>query len=117
MEPRTSDIYEFTYFSGRVVISKGALEEVIKVCSFVKHVDGTEMMALSLEDYERILKMAEELSSDGLRLLGVAIKRLETVCSDLSLIHYFIYTFTFMPFFFISFLTDRDKYLCYVFFY
>lgn len=43
LEPRTSNIYEFTYFIGRVVMTKGALEEVIKVCSFVEHVDGTEM--------------------------------------------------------------------------
>lgn len=61
------------------------------------------MANLSVEDYERILKMAEELSSDGLRLLGVAIKRLETVCSDLSLIHYFLYA-SHLCFFFFLFL-------------
>lgn len=74
------------YFHDRVVVTKGALEDVIKVCSFIEHVDDGDIMAFSEEDCQRILNMAEELSADGLRILGVGVKSLGTVCSDLFLL-------------------------------
>ncbi|KAK3002245.1 hypothetical protein RJ639_022409 [Escallonia herrerae] len=63
----------------RLVITKGALEEVIRTCSFIEDVDREEIIDFSMEDHQRILRMAEELSNDGLRVLGVAIKRLSMV--------------------------------------
>ncbi|KAL6959439.1 hypothetical protein U1Q18_039590, partial [Sarracenia purpurea var. burkii] len=64
-------------FFDRIVITKGALEEVIKICSFIEQVDKGEIAIFSEEDHQRILNMGEELSNDGLRVLGVAMKRLE----------------------------------------
>ncbi|XP_057491005.1 uncharacterized protein LOC130776814 [Actinidia eriantha] len=65
-------------FLNRIVITKGALVEVIKICSFVEHIDRGEIATLSLEDHQRILNMEEELSNDGLRVIGVAMKSLDT---------------------------------------
>lgn len=67
----------------RFMVTKGALEEVMKVCSFIEHIDKGEITNLSPEDYQRILSMAEEISNEGLRTIGVAIKRLKPVCLDL----------------------------------
>lgn len=65
----------------RIVITKGALEEVLRVCSLIEHVDRGEISTFSEEDHQRILNMGEDLSNDGLRVLGVAMKRLETQSS------------------------------------
>ncbi|KAG5245762.1 magnesium-transporting ATPase, P-type [Salix suchowensis] len=61
----------------RFMITKGALEEVMRVCSFIDSVDEGEIDTFSSEDYQRILNMGEELSNRGLRIIGVAIKRLQ----------------------------------------
>ncbi|CAK7339620.1 unnamed protein product [Dovyalis caffra] len=61
----------------RFMVTKGALEEVMKVCSFIDNADGGEILIFSSEDYQRILNMGEELSNRGLRTIGVAIKRLQ----------------------------------------
>ncbi|XP_024948541.2 uncharacterized protein LOC102607880 isoform X4 [Citrus sinensis] len=63
-------------FSGRFVITKGALEEVIKVCSFVEHMDSGPITSFTSEEQKRILNLGEELSNEGLRVIGVAVKRL-----------------------------------------
>ncbi|XP_047327282.1 magnesium-transporting ATPase, P-type 1-like isoform X1 [Impatiens glandulifera] len=62
----------------RFVITKGALEEITKVCSFIEHTDDerSEIAAFTTEDHYRILSLGEELSNDGLRLIGVAMKKL-----------------------------------------
>ncbi|XWS44989.1 hypothetical protein CRYUN_Cryun15aG0097000 [Craigia yunnanensis] len=49
----------------RFMITKGALEEVMKVCSYVEHVDWGEITAFSAEDHHRILNVVEELSNEG----------------------------------------------------
>lgn len=72
-------------FFDRFMVTKGALEEVIKVCSFVEHVDKNEISILSPEDHLRILLMGEEISNEGLRVIAVATKRLKTVCQSFSL--------------------------------
>ncbi|THG08218.1 hypothetical protein TEA_002195 [Camellia sinensis var. sinensis] len=64
--------------SNRIVITKGALEEVIKICSFIEHIDSGEIARFSVEDHQRILNIGEELSNDGLRIIGVAMKRIAT---------------------------------------
>ncbi|GMI77131.1 H(+)-ATPase 8 [Hibiscus trionum] len=58
----------------RLMITKGALEEVVKVCSYV---DRGEITAFSAEHHHRILSVVEELSNEGLRVIGVAIKNLQ----------------------------------------
>jgi Mg2+-importing ATPase len=68
------------------MITKGALEEVMRVCSFIDNVDGSEIVTFSSEDYQRILNMGEELSNRGLRIIGVAIKRLQMVCLNISVL-------------------------------
>ncbi|GAB4847241.1 hypothetical protein Ancab_026282 [Ancistrocladus abbreviatus] len=66
-----------TQLLDRYVITKGALEEVIRICKFIGDVNGGgTVTALSAEDCQRIQKMGEDLSDDGLRVLGVAMKRL-----------------------------------------
>ncbi|XP_041001062.1 magnesium-transporting ATPase, P-type 1-like [Juglans microcarpa x Juglans regia] len=70
----------------RFMVTKGALEEVMKVCSFVEHIDKGEITNLSPEDHRRILSMAEEISNEGLRTIGVAIKRLKPKNGDGNLV-------------------------------
>ncbi|XP_058096954.1 uncharacterized protein LOC131242378 isoform X2 [Magnolia sinica] len=61
----------------RFMVTKGALEEVLDISSFVEHIDGGFTSPLSLEDRQRILHMGEELSNDGLRVVGLAIRRIK----------------------------------------
>ncbi|XVF61550.1 hypothetical protein PTKIN_Ptkin08bG0138700 [Pterospermum kingtungense] len=61
----------------RIMITKGALQEVMKVCSYVEHVDRGEATPFSAEDHDRILNVVEQLSNEGLRVIGVAIKNLQ----------------------------------------
>ncbi|KAI5669801.1 hypothetical protein M9H77_19654 [Catharanthus roseus] len=60
----------------RVVITKGALEDVIKVCSYIEQVDCGDVQKISIENRQNITNLAEELSNEGLRLLGVAYRML-----------------------------------------
>ncbi|KAK6923381.1 Cation-transporting P-type ATPase, N-terminal [Dillenia turbinata] len=66
----------------RYMVTKGALEEVMKICRFIQHVDSRAITKFSSEDYQRIQSMGEVLSNDGLRVLGVAMKRLKTQTID-----------------------------------
>lgn len=75
------------YGFDRVMVIKGALEEVMKVCSFMEDIDRGTTIPLSPEQFQRILNMSEEISNEGLRVIGVATKKLETVCLDLFLAH------------------------------
>ncbi|KAM5577129.1 hypothetical protein ABKV19_007801 [Rosa sericea] len=61
----------------RVMVTKGALEEVMKVCSFMENVDSGTISPFSPEQYQRIINMTEEISNEGLRVIGVATKKLE----------------------------------------
>lgn len=66
----------------RLVITKGALEEVIRPCSFINNMDRGEITTFSMEDQQRVLNTAEELSNEGLRVIGVAMKRLNMQTGD-----------------------------------
>ncbi|XP_058010336.1 uncharacterized protein LOC110648124 isoform X2 [Hevea brasiliensis] len=68
----------------RIMVTKGALEEIMKACSFIDHVVRGTMTTFSSEDYRRILNMGEEFGNQGLRIIGVAMKRLEMERSDPS---------------------------------
>lgn len=75
----------------RLMVTKGALEEVMKVCSYVDHYDKGGVTPFSDEEYQRIVNLGEEISNEGLRILGVAIKRLPMVCLRMCL--HFGYSF------------------------
>ncbi|KAK6923804.1 hypothetical protein RJ641_010004 [Dillenia turbinata] len=65
----------------RYMVTKGALEEVMKVFCFIQHVDRGAITKFSSEDYQRIQSIGEILSNDGLRVLAVAMKKLKTQTS------------------------------------
>ncbi|XP_072986830.1 uncharacterized protein [Typha latifolia] len=65
----------------RCVITKGAMEEILSLCTSIEHINGVNL-ALTSEDRQRILQMNEKLSNDGLRVLGVAIRRITTRISS-----------------------------------
>lgn len=62
----------------KIVVMKGAFEEVMNLCSYIEDVRNGEVMRFSTEDKQRIVNMSEVLSNDGLRVIGVAMKSLET---------------------------------------
>ncbi|XP_061365737.1 uncharacterized protein LOC133309011 isoform X2 [Gastrolobium bilobum] len=66
-------------FFGRFLVTKGALLEVMRVCSFIENFDKDEISTFSSDDYQRILNLSEELSTEGLRVIAVAIRKLEMV--------------------------------------
>ncbi|GLT56753.1 hypothetical protein SLA2020_297730 [Shorea laevis] len=69
----------------RYMVTKGALEEVMKVCSFVEHVDRDYIRTFSNEDHQRILNVVEQLSNEGLRVIGVAAKSVQMIESGQSM--------------------------------
>lgn len=75
---------QFYGYHGRFLVTKGALEEVMRVCSFIENFDDNEVSMFSSDDHERISTLAEALSNEGLRIIGVAIKKIETVCFLIS---------------------------------
>ncbi|QSR84876.1 magnesium-translocating P-type ATPase [Methylacidimicrobium sp. B4] len=61
--------------SGRdLLITKGAVEEMIRICSQVKK--GQEILPLSREMKRHALTLRDELNSDGMRVVAVAYKEL-----------------------------------------
>ncbi|KAL5755330.1 hypothetical protein ACOSP7_023550 [Xanthoceras sorbifolium] len=78
LETKSNKEDRSSQFHGRLMITKGALEEVIKVCSFVEHIDSGSVTTLSSEDHLRILNLGEKVSNEGLRCIGVAVKWLKT---------------------------------------
>jgi Mg2+-importing ATPase len=57
-----------------LLICKGAIEEIVAVCTRFRHGDVTE--ALTPEAHARIIQVTSDLNDDGLRVVGVAIKEL-----------------------------------------
>ena len=74
-------------FFGRFLLTKGALLEVLRVCSFIENFDKDEISPFSSDDYQRILNLSEDLSNEGLRVIAVAIRKLKMVCL------YFLHSF------------------------
>ncbi|MBM9577177.1 magnesium-translocating P-type ATPase [Leptospira sp. 201903070] len=62
---------------GHTMITKGALTNVLSICSFVKTSAEKPVEIDSVKD--SILKLYEELSAQGYRTLGIAIKELGAV--------------------------------------
>ncbi|WP_135549040.1 magnesium-translocating P-type ATPase [Paenibacillus cymbidii] len=57
----------------RFMVTKGALHNVLDICSFVQEEDGTKTSMAT--ERERIVAQFEAFSQRGLRTLGVAVKR------------------------------------------
>ncbi|URE07547.1 E1-E2 ATPase [Musa troglodytarum] len=69
-----------SYFdTTKYVITKGALEEVLSISTLIEDVDKGVNLTLTPKDREVVLQKSEELSNDGLRVLGVAMKRANTI--------------------------------------
>jgi Mg2+-importing ATPase len=60
--------------SEHLLICKGALEEILSVCTSVER--GTEVLALDAELLARIHRVASELNAQGLRVVAVASRAL-----------------------------------------
>lgn len=86
-------------FHGRFMVTKGALEEVIKVCSFVEHIDSGSITSFSSEEQQRIQNLGEDASNEGLRVIGVAVKRLLPVSSGVFRLFIFPYLLFVPPLF------------------
>ncbi|KAK9454531.1 hypothetical protein V1511DRAFT_396373 [Dipodascopsis uninucleata] len=58
------------------LICKGAVEELLDICSYVREFNGAESVDVELDpDYnEKLLAKVADLNSDGLRVLAVACK-------------------------------------------
>ncbi|MED6157941.1 hypothetical protein PIB30_028224 [Stylosanthes scabra] len=70
-------------FSGRFMVTKGAILEVMRVCSYIANFDKEEGISIfSSDDYKRILNLSEELSNEGLRVIAVAMRKLEEETSN-----------------------------------
>lgn len=54
------------------LITKGALEEVLKACAFAQ--DGEDVVSLSPEMVERITAHADELNSQGMHVIAIATR-------------------------------------------
>jgi Mg2+-importing ATPase len=61
--------------SEHLLICKGALEEILSVCTSVER--GTEVLALDAELLARIHRVASELNAQGLRVVAVASQALK----------------------------------------
>lgn len=70
--------------TAKYVITKGALEEVLGISTLIEHNEKGETLILTSEERKRVLQKSEELTNDGLRVLGVAIKKISAVRSHLS---------------------------------
>jgi P-type Mg2+ transporter len=60
----------------RYLITKGAPEEVIKLCKYYD--DNGKLVKISDDNKEEILKQYYELSKEGYRVLAVAVKQVKT---------------------------------------
>jgi len=58
--------------SKRFLICKGVPEEILKICDF--YAEGKKRFELTQRNRQRILRKFEELSQEGLRVLGVAAR-------------------------------------------
>lgn len=57
-----------------LLICKGAIEEIMDVCTSLRHGDSVELM--TPEALARITQVTNDLNEDGLRVVGVAIKEM-----------------------------------------
>lgn len=59
----------------QLMVTKGALEEMLNICSFVQEGDSEDsIIPLTTETHESLLKQGQDLNAGGLRILVVATK-------------------------------------------
>ncbi|XP_009771665.1 uncharacterized protein LOC107827253 isoform X1 [Nicotiana tabacum] len=75
LETKMSAKDEQMSIGDRVLITKGALEDILSICSFIERVDEGRIFAFTKEDYRRITELSEKLSNEGYRVLGLAMKQ------------------------------------------
>lgn len=80
LETKMSAKDEQLSIGNRVLITKGALEDILSICSFIERVDEGRIFAFTKEDYRRITELSEKLSNEGYRVLGLAMKQPLPVC-------------------------------------
>lgn len=56
-----------------ILITKGAVEEILNICNFVKYKD--EVSDITTEIKDKIRKISEELNAEGLRVVAVCEKK------------------------------------------
>ncbi|MGZ9584229.1 magnesium-translocating P-type ATPase [Paenibacillus marinisediminis] len=62
--------------NGHILICKGAIEEIISVCSHV--VDQGEILELTPQITQKAIQLVHELNNDGLRVIAVAVKTISS---------------------------------------
>ncbi|KAJ7565807.1 hypothetical protein O6H91_02G076200 [Diphasiastrum complanatum] len=67
-----------------ILVTKGALEEMLDVCSCVQD-DTAGCVPMTPEYRNKLLSMGEELNADGLRLVAVAIKELKPTQATITM--------------------------------
>ena len=60
-----------------IAYTKGAVEEMLPLCTYIKTTDGTRK--ITEQDKEQILKLCMDMSSEALRVLGFAKRRLDRI--------------------------------------
>ncbi len=55
-----------------LLICKGAVEEVLAVCSHIKH--GDDIQRMNQNELEMVRKVTQEINDDGMRVIAVAIR-------------------------------------------
>ncbi|MBP4046387.1 magnesium-translocating P-type ATPase [Chromobacterium violaceum] len=58
----------------QLMVSKGAVEEMLAVCSHIQ--DGDEVRALNAEERARMLRLSQEFNAEGYRVLVVATRHI-----------------------------------------
>lgn len=77
MRKRMSVILHQNETQAHYLITKGALEETLKICSHIQ-IGADEIVELTSEDAEKAKVICEGMNQDGLRVVGVAMKKLES---------------------------------------
>lgn len=80
---RISVVIEAIDTDVRYVVTKGAFEEVLGVSAYMECANGRVIIStLTIDERLRLLQMSEEMSNDGLVVLGVAIRKIPKVISQ-----------------------------------
>ncbi|GGH12286.1 magnesium-translocating P-type ATPase [Paenibacillus segetis] len=61
--------------NGHTLICKGAMEEVLSICSHVA--DNGQVIPLTAEISKKVLQLSNNMNTQGLRVLAVAVKQME----------------------------------------
>lgn len=68
--------------NGKIVYSKGAVEELLKICSKISDEEGETSLTKEVRDHW--LNKSETLAASGLRIIGAAYKRTDNDTENLS---------------------------------